>query len=97
MRMNATGDTEGREERGALLPRGPVTPHATFSPAKLVKWTPCQTAVQIRAYERGLTKRPPEVCWSQFGLLGSFHAVQCLIAGRYTSSNSSVFGMYLPL
>ena len=80
--MKARGDKEGRDERGALLPRGPVTPQATFSLAKFVKWTPCQTAVQMRAYDRGLTNRPPDVCCSQIGLLGSFQAVQYLTAGR---------------
>ena len=90
--MNAIGDIDGRLVRGALLPRGPVAPQATFSPAKYVKCTPCQMAVQIRAYDLGLTKRPPAVCLSQFGLFGSFHASQYLTAGRGSSSGASVFG-----
>ena len=81
-RMNTSGDIDGRDECAWLLPRGPVTPHATFSPVKFVKCTPCQIDVQMCAYERGLTKRPPETCCSQFGLAGSFHAVQYLTAGR---------------
>ena len=38
--MNATGDIDGRDERAWLLPRGPVAPQPTFSPAKFVKCTP---------------------------------------------------------
>jgi hypothetical protein len=80
--MNGIGANEGRLERGALFPRGPVPPQATFSPAKFVKWTPCQIAVQIRAYERGLVNLPPDVCFNQLGLFGSFQASQYFTAGR---------------
>src|SRR2546428_12597916 len=95
--MNATGDNEGRPVRGALFPRGPVPPQATFSPAKFVNCTPCQIAVQIGAYERGLVNLPPEVCCSQLGLFGSFHASQYFTAGRETSSHWPVFAMQWPL
>ena len=91
--MKMSGESDGRDECAWLLPRGPVTPQATFSPAKFVKCTPCQIAVQIFAYDCGLTKRPPETCCSQFGLAGSFHAVQYFTAGRYVSVKLSVFGM----
>jgi len=91
--MNAMGDIDGLDDRAWLFPRGPVPPQPTFSPAKLVKWTPCQIAVQMRAYERGLTKRPPTTCCNQFGLFGSFHASQYLTGGKYVSSELSVFGM----
>jgi hypothetical protein len=36
----AIGATEGRELRGLLLPRGAVTPQATFSDPSSVEWTP---------------------------------------------------------
>src|SRR5438477_7778619 len=91
--MNASGDIDGRDECAWLLPRGPVTAHATFSSAKFVKCTPCQIDVQMCAYERGLTNFPPETCRNQFGLAGSFHAVQYFTAGRYVSVKLSVFGM----
>src|SRR5215208_2137389 len=39
-RMNASGETVGREPPGLLPPPGAVTPHATFSPAISVDLTP---------------------------------------------------------
>jgi hypothetical protein len=47
--MKTSGEVDGRELSGASLPRGPVAPHATFSPARRVEWTPTQTAEQIFA------------------------------------------------
>jgi len=43
------GDTDGRGWVPVLLPRGAVTPHATFSPAKPVRWMPDQIELQICA------------------------------------------------
>jgi hypothetical protein len=47
--MKTSGEVDGRELRGASLPRGPVTPQATFSPASRVECTPAQMAEQIFA------------------------------------------------
>ena len=81
--MNAIGDIDGRlRARRVVAARARSRRSATFSPAKFVKCTPCQIAVQIRAYERGLMKRPPDACCSQFGLFGSFQASQYFTAGR---------------
>jgi len=50
--MKARGDKEGRDERGALLPRGPVTPQATFSPCfggPFLVWHPARYADLLAA------------------------------------------------
>jgi len=52
--------------------------------------------VQIFAYSFGLTNRPPLDCFSQIGLLGSFHASHFFTAGSAVSPVSST-GMYRPL
>src|SRR5436190_3418434 len=89
-RMKASGDIDGREDRGWLFPRGPVAPHATFSSAKFVACTPVKIALQMPAYSRGLTNLPPEVCLSQIGLFGSFHASHIFTAGSGSSSLSLI-------
>ena len=38
--MKTSGEVDGRELRGASLPRGPVAPQATFWPASRVDFTP---------------------------------------------------------
>src|SRR5262245_47410434 len=100
--MNAIGSTEGRNDRGELLPRGPVTPQATFSPGTLPRsgemntpCTPLEMARQIWTYSRALsiTYLPPTFLYcgdSQIGLLGSFHAVQRLTFGRMSSVDALV-------
>jgi hypothetical protein len=47
--MNTSGETVGRDERGWLFPRGPVTPQPTRSPRISVRWTPEWIARQILA------------------------------------------------
>src|SRR5579863_9970483 len=91
--MNEIGSTDGRVERGASFPRGPVTPHATCSPGTgprlgemITACTPLKTAVQIRAYWSALsiTHLPlTRVYWgeSHTGLFGSFQAVHIVTAG----------------
>ncbi len=46
-RRNTTGETDGRLVVGLLLPRGAVTPHATFPP--FIEWIPWTTALQMPA------------------------------------------------
>ena len=48
-RMNGSGETDGRELFGALLPRGAVTPQAIFSPRSEVARTPATIALQMLA------------------------------------------------
>ena len=48
-RRNASGETDARELRGALLPLGAVTPHAIFSPRRDVARIPATIALQMLA------------------------------------------------
>ena len=51
----ASGDTAGRAEFGLLLPRGPVTPQATFEAPSVVMRTPLEDRVaDLRVVDRAL-------------------------------------------
>src|ERR687897_58747 len=56
--MKTSGEVDGRELRGASFPRGPVTPQATFSPARRGGGAPLHTGPPIFAESEGPLWRP---------------------------------------